>query len=259
MSKLLDTFTQARRAQGGGGMGFLGKNRTDTKPRAAALVVEFATADAAGAEVALKAGADALLFTWDGKDSAWLETLKSCIDAAKTINEKAVCGLHITGGWDKLDRESIEQLKEQGINFVVLPMNAPARLLALQTKDVDLVVTVPMREGEMYPIFIRNLTTFDAISAVQLDFGLSSNISDMTIEEILQYRAVREAVRFPALLNVKANMSEADAYTLTTLGVQAVVLAASSSDEKTKEQIKALNELLTKVHQEDKDKVTVLK
>ena len=81
----------------------------------------------------------------------------------------------------------------------------------------------------------------------------------MTIEEILLYRAVREAVRFPALLNVKANLSEADAYTLTTLGIQAVVLAADSSNEKTREQIKALNELLVKVHQEDKDKVTVLK
>ena len=259
MSKLQDMFTQARRAQGGSGMGFLGKNRTDIKPRAAALVVEFATADEASAEVALKAGADGLLFTWDGKDSAWLETLKDCIDAAKSNNDKAVCGLHITGGWDKLDRESIEQLKDQGINYIVLPMNAPARLLASQTKEVDLVVTVPMREGDMYPIFIRNLTAFDAINAVQLDFGLSSDIGSMTIEEILLYRAVREAVRFPALLNVKANLSEADAYTLITLGIQAVVLAADSSNEKTREQIKALNELLVKVHQEDKDKVTVLK
>ena len=43
------------------------------------------------------------------------------------------------------------------------------------------------------------------------------------------------------------------------LGIQAIVLAADSSNEKTKEQIKALNELLVKVHQEDKDKVTVLK
>jgi hypothetical protein len=138
-------------------------------------------------------------------------------------------------------------------------MNAPARLLASHTKEIDLVVTVPMRKGDMYPIFIRNLTAFDAINAVQLDFGLSSDIGSMTIEEILLYRAVREAVRFPALLNVKANLSEADAYTLITLGIQAVVLTADSSDEKTREQIKAINELLVKVHQEDKDKVTVLK
>ncbi len=259
MSKLLDMFTSARRAQSGSGMGFLGKNRSDIKPRAAALVVEFANADAAGTEAALKAGADGLLYNWDGKDSARLETLKSYTDAAKTSNDKAVCGLHITGGWDNLDRESVEQLKDLGIHFIVLPMAAPARLLTLQTKDVDLVVTVPMREDELYPIFIRNLTAFDSIAAVQLNFGLGKHISGMTIEEVLLYRAVREAVRFPALLNIPATLSEADAYTLNTLGVQAVVLAASASIDKTKEQVQAVHELLVKVHQEDKDKLTSLK
>ena len=118
-------------------------------------------------------------------------------------------------------------------------MQAPARLLAVDIKDLDLVVTVPMREGDLYPIFVRNLTAFDAIAAVQLDFGLGNDIGKLTIEDLLQYRAVREAVRFPALINVRSNMSEADAYTLTTLGVQAVVLPASDSDDKTKKQVQA--------------------
>jgi hypothetical protein len=111
-----------------------------------------------------------------------------------------------------------------------------------------------MREGDLYPIFVRNLTAFDAITAVQLDFGLANDIGKLTIEDLLQYRAVREAVRFPALINVRGNMSEADAYTLTTLGVQAVVLPASDSDDKTKKQVQAMRELLEKVHHEDKDK-----
>jgi hypothetical protein len=259
MSKLLDMFTQARRAQSGSGIGFLGKNRSDLKPRAAALVVEFATADAASTEAALKAGADGVLYNWDGKDKAWLETLRSYTDAVRASNEKAVCGLRITGGWDGLDRESIELLKEQGIHFVVLPIQAPARLLTLQNKDVDLVVTVPMREDEMYPIFIRNLTAFDSIAAVQLDFGLGKNISSLTIEEVLLYRGVREAVRFPALLTIPAQLSEADAFTITTLGVQAVILTAAASTDKTKEQVQAVYELLVKAHQDDKDKLTSLK
>lgn len=254
MSKLLDMFTQARRAQSGSGMGFLGKNRTETKPRAAALVVEFTTTDAGRAEAAVKAGADGLLFTWNGQDTDGFEALKSAVDAAKANNEKAVCGLHITGGWDTLERESLEQLKEQGVSYVVLPIQAPARLLAFKVKDLDLVVTVPMREGDLYPILIRNLTAFDTITAVQLDFDLASDLSEVTIEDILQYRAVREAARFPALLNVHANLNEADAYTLTTLGIQAVVLSASDADDKMKKQIQALHELLEKVHQEDKDK-----
>ncbi|HEY4387111.1 MAG TPA: hypothetical protein VGN34_21860, partial [Ktedonobacteraceae bacterium] len=76
MPKLQDMFTQARRAQSGGGMGFLGKNKSETKPKAAALVVEFPTVQTGGAEAALKAGADGLLFTWDGKDKAVLEAIK---------------------------------------------------------------------------------------------------------------------------------------------------------------------------------------
>ena len=254
MSKLIDMFTQARRAQSGSGMGFLGKNRPEVKPRAAAIVVELATNDAGSAEAAVKAGADGLLFAWAGQDTNWLETLKSTIETAKASNDKVVSGLHITGDWDKLERESLEHLKDQGVNYIVLPMQAPAHLLALDIKDLDFVVTVPMREGDLYPLVVRNLTAFDTITAVQLDFGLANDIGTLSIEDILQYRAVREAVRFPALINVRGNMSEADAYTLTTLGVQAVVLPASDSDDKTKKQVQAMRELLEKVHHEDKDK-----
>ena len=158
MSKLLDMFAQARRAQSSSGMGFLGKNRPETKPRAAALVVELAPADslvaavAADAEAAIKAGADGLLFTWNGKDASWLDTLKSTVEAAQASNEKAVFGLHITGGWQTLGRKNLEHIKEQGIAFIVLPLKAPASLLALHVKDLDLVVTVPMREGDLYPL-----------------------------------------------------------------------------------------------------------
>src|SRR5436189_1994319 len=133
MSKLLDMFAQARRAQRGSGIGFLGKNRQETKPRVAAIVIELATADASNAEAALKAGADGLLFTWDGKDTSWPETLKSVTEAAQAGNEKAVCGLYITGGWHTLGRESLEQIKDQGIAFIILPLEAPASLLALHT------------------------------------------------------------------------------------------------------------------------------
>ena len=256
MSKLLDMFTQARRAQSSSGMGFLGKNRPETKPKAAALVVELAStdvSDAADAEAAIKAGADGLLFTWNGKDASWLDSLKSTVEAAQASNEKAACGLHITGGWQTLGRENLEHIKEQGIAFIVLPLTAPASLLAQQVKDLDLVVTVPMREGDLYPLFIRNLTAFNTIAAVQLDFGLAKDASNLTIEDVLQYRAVREAVRYPALLNVNADINEADAYTLTTLGVQAVVLSTNQINDKSRQQIKDMRELLEKVHHEEKD------
>ncbi len=253
MAKLHDMFTQARRAQSSGGIGFVGKNKPITKPRAAALVVELPRIDAGKAESAMKSGADGLLFTWNGIDASALDSLKEAIEAAQTGGEKVVTGLNITGGWEDLDREAFEHLKELGINYVLLPLEAPARLLSLQIKDLELVVSVPMHSGDMYPIFIRNLTAFDNIAAVRLDFSLSENISAMSIEDVLHYRAVREAVRFPALLNVQSDLDEADAYTLLALGVQAMILTASGNNETIQTQIKELRELLEKVHQEDKD------
>jgi len=254
MSKLLDMFAQVRRAQSGSGIGFVGKSKTATKPRAAALVVELNDIDGGNAEAAIKAGADGLLFKCDGKGAIDYETLKQALDAAAASGEKVVSGLQITGGWDKLERESIERLKDVGVHYITLPFDAPARLLALKVKDVDFVVTVPMREGELYPAFIRNLNAFDNITAIHLDFWLTDKADTMTIEEALRYRAVREAARFPALLNVRGNVDESDAYTLVTLGVQAVVLAVNDVETKTQKQIKALREVLEKVHAEEREK-----
>jgi 2-methylisocitrate lyase-like PEP mutase family enzyme len=253
MGKLQDLFTQVRRAQSSGGIGFVGKSKSLTKPRVAALLAALNDFDAGTAESAVKAGADGLLFAWDGKDASSLDTLQKAIEAARSGNENVICGLQITSGWDKLERENVEHLKEQGVNFVVLPLQAPARLLALKIKDLELVVSVPMREGDMYPIFIRNLTAFDTIAAVLLDFGLAGKISTMSIEDVLHYRAVREAVRYPALLNVRENISEDDAFALTTLGVQAVILTNSATGDKMSQQIQSLREVLEKVHQDEKE------
>ncbi|GAC1393940.1 MAG: hypothetical protein NVSMB38_24280 [Ktedonobacteraceae bacterium] len=253
MARLSDMFMQARRAQSGGGMGFLGKNKGEFKPRAAALVVELPTITAGSSEALLKAGADGLLFTWKSNNGGFLETLKKEIDSSKSVNENIVTGLRITSGYDKLDRESLTQIKEYGIQYIVLPLNAPARLLALEVKDLEVIITVPMRQGDMYPLFIRNLTAFDGIAAVLLDFGMTNNIADLSIEDILQYRAVREAVRFPALIAVQADLNEADAYTLLTLGVQAIIFTAKDAEATTRTQIQALHELLQRVHHEEKD------
>ncbi|GCE27741.1 hypothetical protein KDA_32250 [Dictyobacter alpinus] len=254
MAKLQDMFTQARRAQNGGGMGFLGKNKNEAKARAAALVVELDQISAGSTEALLKAGADGILFLWDGKDTAQLEVLKQEIEAAKAHNANAVTGLHITGNLNKLSTESLKELKEQGVQYVILPFNAPARLLAQETKDLEKVIVVPMRKEENYPLYIRNLTAFDNIAAVLLDFDLGEKVGSMSIEEVLDYRAVREAVRFPAFIYVNGKINESDAYTINTLGIQAVVLPATDSEEGTREQIKSLRTLLETVHQDENDK-----
>ncbi len=207
MSKLQDLFTQVRRAQSSGGIGFVGKNKSLTKPRVAALLVALNDFDAGTAESAVKAGADGLLFAWDGKDTSSLDTLQKAIEAAQSGNENVICGLQITAGWDNLERENVD----------------------------------------------RNLTAFDTIAAVLLDFWLAGKVSAMSIEDVLHYRAVREAVRYPALLNVRENISEDDAFTLTTLGVQAVILTTSATGDKMSQQIQSLREVLEKVHQDEKE------
>ncbi|HTI15559.1 MAG TPA: hypothetical protein VL461_13505 [Dictyobacter sp.] len=254
MAKLQDMFSQARRAQNGGGMGFLGKSKPETKARAAALIVEVTRIASGSAEAALKAGADGVLFHWDGKDAAQLETLEQETKAAQASKEDTVTGLHITAGWDKLDQDTFKQLKEAGVQYVILPFNAPARLLTVESKDLEKVVTVPMQKGETYPLYIHNLTAFDGIAAAMLDFQLPDAIGTMSIEEVLDYRAVREAVRFPSMIHVKNTVSEADIYTIRTLDVQALVLTADNVTETTKKHIKNLRELLEKVHLDEKER-----
>src|SRR5579859_2577773 len=236
MGKLSSLFAQVRKARSGKGIGFVGKGTPAAKPRAAALLVELSGTDAGNAEAAVKAGADGLIFAWKGDGNT--EALGKAIEAAQAAGEDVLCGLHVTANWEKLERKDFEQFKELGLSFVVLPLNAPARLLALRVKDLEAVVSVPMREGELYPVFIRNLSAFENITAVHLDFGLSSEVSRMSIEDVLHYRAVREAVHAPALVHVKGTPDEDDAYALLTLGIQAVVLAESKDAATTGQQIR---------------------
>lgn len=258
MGKLSDLFAQVRKARSGKGIGFVGKNTPAVKPRAAALLVELSTPEAGSAEGAIKAGADGLIFAWEAQNSGTgTDALKKAVEAAQAAGESVICGLHITGGWEKLTRKNFEDFKEFGLSFVVLPLNAPARLLSLRVKDLEPVVSVPMREGELYPVFIRNLSAFEHVAAVHLDFGLSSEVSGMSIEDVLHYRAVREAVHAPALVHVKGTPDEDDAYALLTLGIQAVVLAAGKDTAATSQQIQALRELLEKVHHDDKETSTL--
>jgi hypothetical protein len=256
MGKLSDLFAQVRKARSGKGIGFVGKSAPAAKPRAAALLVESSAPDAGGAEAAVKAGADGLIFAW-AAGSASTDALKRAVEAAQAAGENVICGLRITNGWEKLARKDFEHFKDLGLHFVILPLNAPARLLALRVKDLEPVVSVPMREGELYPIFIRNLSAFEHVAAVHLDFGLSSEVSSMSIEDVLHYRAVREAVRAPALVDVKGTPDEDDAYALLTLGIQAVVLTAGKDIAATGQQIQSLRELLEKVHHDDKDLPTL--
>lgn len=256
MAKLHDLFTQARRTQSGGSMGFLSKAKAESKAHAAALIVAFPHIREGHAQEILKAGADGLLFTWDGENSALLETLKQEIDIVKadTENNQVVCGLHLTGDLNTLDHDSFTHFRELGIQYVILPFDAPARLLAVEEKEIEKVVTVPMREGDMYPLFIRSLAGFESIAAVLLDFDLTKQVGSMSIEDVLHYRAVREAVRFPALLNVNNDIDEAETYTLKTLGIQAVILTASANKETTSAQVKRLRAILEKIHKEEREK-----
>jgi hypothetical protein len=250
MVKLHDMFAQARRGQSNTGMGFLGKGRAEVKPRSTAIVVEFSHATAGGAEAVLKAGADGLLFHWDGKDQTILESLKKEIESVKGSNEQLVSGLRLTGNLSHINHETLIQMKEQGFQYIVLPFDAPARLLSQETKDLERVVVIPARTDELYPLYIRSLSMLDRIAAVQLDFVFKKNAGTLSIEEVLMYRAIREAAHSSSFLTIPSILSEDDAYTLHQLGIQAFIL----SSDATGEQIKNIRTVLEKVYQEEGNK-----
>lgn len=258
MGKLSNLFVQVRKTRSSKGIGFVGKNSIANKPRAAALLVELNTLNASNAEAAIKAGANGLIFPWRGINSSStdVENLKKAITAAQKAGEDLVFGLHITNDtkdWNKQTRKDFENLHENGVGFVIFPLEAPARLLALHIKDLELVVSVPMRSGDLYPVFIRNLSAFEHIAAIDLDFGLSNEVGSMSIEDVLHYRAVREAVRAPALVHVQGTPDEDDAYALLMLGIQVVVLVENKQAAVAEQQIQALGALLEKIQFEDKD------
>jgi len=219
MGKLSDLFTQVRRARSGRGIGFVGKSTPAMKPRAAALLVECNKIDGGNAEAAIKAGADGLIFAWSGQQKGSAEALRSAIEAAKAAGDGVLCGLDIAGNWDKLTRKDFEDFKELGVGFILLPLDAPARLLAMHVKDLEAVVSVPMRQGELYPVFIRNLSAFEHVAAIHLDFGLNSEVGAMSIEDALHYRAVREAVHAPALIHDLLESVHHDEKDSSTLGL----------------------------------------
>lgn len=253
MGKLSDLFAQVRKARSGKGIGFVGKNAPTLKAREAALLVEFHGAEAGKAEAAIKAGADGLIFIWDGQNSEQTDALHNAVEAAQSAGEHILCGLHLTDGWDTLGRKDFEHFKELGLNFVVLPFNAPARLLGMHVKDLEAVVSLPMRDDELYPNFVRNLSAIEKIAAIHLDVNLGSEISNLSIENVLHYRAVREAVRVPALIHADSTLTENDAYTLLTLGIQALILTEDKDMASTEQHIIAIRKMLEKVHEDEKD------
>jgi predicted RNA-binding protein YlqC (UPF0109 family) len=253
MGKLSDLFTQVRRARSGKGIGFVGKNSPTLKAREAALLVELRGTDAGKAEAAIKAGADGLIFAWGGQSNGDTDALHSAIEAAQSANEHILCGLHLTGGWQALERKDFEDFKELGVSFIMFPLSAPTRFLGMHVKDLEAVVSIPMREGELYPVFIRNLSAIEKIAAIHLDFNLDSEMSSMSIEDVLHYRAVREAVHAPALVHVSSTLNENDAYALLTLSIQAMVLAEGKDMATTGQQITAIREVLEKVHHDEKE------
>jgi biotin synthase-like enzyme len=201
----------------------------------------------------LKAGADGLLFSWDGGSLSQLDSLKEELEAVRATHEDLVVGLKVTGALQKLDTKTLAALKELGLNYILVPLDAPARLLALDAKEMEKVIIVPERAGEMYPLFIRNLATLEGIAGVLLDFSFHEQIGSLSIETLLHYQAIREAVRFPALINVAGDLSEADAYTLKALGVQALVLNADKDEEETRSEIKSIRAILEKLSVEENE------
>jgi hypothetical protein len=255
MSKFSEMLNQARRGQSGSAIGFLGsQSKSEIKPRAAALVVEFPAVQVSGVEAALRAGVNGLLFTWTGPQSAASEALQEVGELVKRSDEHAAIGLHLTGGWQEMQRATLEQFKEQGVHYLVLPPQAPARLVSMHIKDLDVVLTLPLRPADyLYPLLLRNVSAFESVVALHLE-QRELLPESLSIEEAMAYRSLHEATRLPVLLSLPELSGEAAGYGLLALGAQAVILPAAATIPATIGRIEMARETLEKIHQEERER-----
>ncbi|HLV98608.1 MAG TPA: hypothetical protein VKT82_08025 [Ktedonobacterales bacterium] len=253
MGKLIDTLQRVGKSSGGG-MGFSGKNQAQTKAKAAGILVALSQADAGAVEAVAKAGADGVIFVLQNGKSASkglsLETYRKAAEPLRAANRP--WGLDLVEIADTLPADSLKGLREDGADFASFPLDAPARLLQERPEGLDRIITLRQQDGnddEHYLRLVRSLNLL-SVQVVHLLANLTAGrLHDMRIEELLQFRVVREQLRFPVLANVSGNLGNEEARILVKLGISAVMLQAAEGESASAlaSRVSALREELERV------------
>jgi hypothetical protein len=231
MGKLIETLQRARKP-GAGTIGFLGRGaQPPSKPKAAGILVALDQPDAGQVEAVKKAGADGVIF------------------AAQ--NDRGVVS--------SLNADAFKTLREGGVDFISFPFSAPARLLQERPEGLDRIVTLESRlfdiEKESNLLTLRSVNLL-SVQGVRLEAGFSADfLRNLTIEDLLRYRMLRESLRFPAFVSVEDTLGQEETRTLIKLGTSAVVAqqAAGESASAFLSRIAALREELERVPMQERE------
>jgi hypothetical protein len=240
MGKLVEKLEQVGQS-GGGGIGFLGRARAQTKAaRPAAILVALRLADTALAEAAVKNGADGVILAgW--KPGADMKAMQSAVEAGS-----AVWGVELASEVKQPDG-LLAAARDAGAAFVVVPPDAPARLLLEEVDKLDVVVMVDPPKDQLGLVISRadNLLPVQ-VALVRARFT-NADLTGMRVEDFARMRLLFEGLRFPTLVSLKEAPASEHVRQLVRMGSDGLVLAGEGlSAEAVGTQVKSLREELEK-------------
>jgi hypothetical protein len=249
MGKLIETLQKVGKSSGGG-IGFAGRSQTQTKAKAAGILVALSQPDAGAVEAVVKAGADGVIFAVQpGKSSSKgfsIETYRKAAEPLRAANKP--WGLDLAEVADSLPVDAIKSIREDGADFISFPLDAPARLLQERPEGLDRIVTLRQPSGDDDERYLRLVRSVNLLSVQVIQFLsnlTAQRLRDLRIEELLNYRLVRELLRFPVLANVGGTLGNEEARLLVKLGISGVIVQAAEG-----ESASALAERVTKLREE---------
>ena len=238
MGKLVDKLQQVKQSSGSG-IGFFGRSQAAAaKPRAAAVLVSLGAKDVAAAEAAVKAGADALLFTgWTPKSD-----LRAFSSAAGTGN--VLLGVWLAEG-ETGSYGTLKQVREAGASFAVVGTNASAHMLFEELDHFDRVVTLDAPQDDLALLLLRVQNLVPAQAAL-LRVGLNANaIARMSVAHYARLKLVVESLRFPVLATLDNAPETQSVPVLARIGFAGLVLpGAGVAADTLGSQVTALREEL---------------
>ncbi len=249
MGKLIETLQRVGKSSGGG-IGFSGRAQAQSKAKAAALLVALGQPDAGAVEAITKAGADGILFAaQNGKPASKGLSLEAYQKAAEPLRAaNRPWGLDLESAVLSLPPDAIKGIREGGADFVSFPLSAPALLLQERPEGLDRIVTLrePTSDDDERYIRLVRATNLLSVQAVQFISRLSrERLRNLRIEELLNYRMVREQLRFPLLVNLEGDLGNDEARLLVKLGVSAIIVRPSEG-----ESVSALSQRVTALREE---------
>ena len=239
MGKLVDKLRQVGQGNGGG-VGFFGMARQQSRPpRPAAIVVTVGASDAQAAEAAVGAGADVLVVTgWQpGVDTSAIATAAG--DKAVWGVEYAAEGRHAEG--------SLKRAKEAGAAFAVLPQSAPAVALYEDVESFDYIVQLDVPRDDIGLELLRAENLLPVQAAMFASRISGADVARMSVAEYARLRLAAESLRFPVLLPLADAPQDAHVKPLVRLGISGLVLQGAGVAAATLgSQVTALREQLEK-------------